>query len=263
MLNEQIAEQLTEYKDESYGDFQWKLMPGVPRETIIGVRTPRLRGYAKHLASAQNSSYMDFFSELPHLFYEENNLHMYLLDYISDYETFIWELNRFLPFIDNWATCDAQSFSMIQAHVGEFYPNVIAYLSDERTYIRRFGIGCLLKYYLENAFSAEHLELAAAAQVNIEEPINHSVNPDAYYVNMMVAWYMATALAVHWDDAIVYLTQHKLSPWVHRKTIQKAIESHRITDEQKRYLKNLRVNSTTHRVSWNVSNHHNKLIDIL
>ena len=221
-----LQTRLFELQDLKYRDFHSKLLPGIDKETIIGIRTPVLRKFAKQFA--QTAEAKEFLGGLPHTYYEENNLHMMLISEIKDYETCLAEVERFLPYINNWATCDLPMPKCFAKHKEALLPVVKQWLASSRTYTVRYGIGVLMNFYLDNDFKPEYIKLVAKVQ------------SEEYYVNMMIAWYLATALAKQWEAAIPYLEQHKLSPWVHRKTIQKAVESYRITDEQKVYLKGLR-----------------------
>ena len=221
-----LQEELFGMQDLKYRDFHSKLMPNVEKEQVIGIRTPVLRKFAKKFARTEDA--VAFLQELPHVYYEENNLHMMLITGIKDYQECLEEVIRFLPYIDNWATCDYPAPKCFAQHKKELLPYIRQWIASDATYTIRYGIGMLMRLYLEEDFSEEYLELVAG------------VRSEEYYVNMMIAWYFATALAKQWDVAIPYIEKHRLSDWVHRKTIQKAIESYRITDEQKRYLRTLR-----------------------
>ncbi len=223
---EEIQKQLFELQDMAYRDFHSRLMPDIDKETVIGIRVPMLRKYAKSIAGTELAE--KFIKELPHRYYEENNLHMMLITGIKDYEKCLSEIERFLPYIDNWATCDLPAPKCFENHKEELLPVIKRWIASSETYIIRYGIGMLMRLYLDADFDPEYLELVAG------------VKSDEYYVNMMIAWYMATALAKQWDAVIPYIEEHRMSDWVHRKTIQKAVESYRITDEQKRYLKGYR-----------------------
>ena len=201
-------------------------MPGIAKETIIGIRTPVLRNFVKEFRKTDEAKL--FLAELPHQYYEENNIHMMLIAQIRDYETCIAEVNRFLPYINNWATCDLPQPKCFGAHKKELLQEVHKWIASNETYTIRYGIGTLMRFYLDDDFDPSYVTLVA--QVRSEE----------YYVNMMIAWYLATALAKQWESVIPYLEQRKLPEWVHRKTIQKAVESYRITPKQKVYLKSLR-----------------------
>ena len=219
--------QLFELQDLKYRDFHSKLLPGIDKEKIIGIRTPQLRKFAKEFAKTEEE--VLFLQELPHTYYEENNLHMMLVSWMKDYGACLKEVRRFLPYIDNWATCDLPLPKCFEKHKTELLPEIQSWIMDTHTYTIRYGIGVLMRLYLDEAFLPEFPELVA--QVRSEE----------YYVNMMIAWYMSTALAKQWETIIPYIEQKKLPEWVHRKTIQKAVESYRITPEQKAYLKTFRL----------------------
>ena len=223
---ENVQADLFAIQDLAYRDFQAKLMPTVNKETVIGVRTPSLRAYAKKFGKTDNVS--AFLEVLPHKYYEENNLHGLLIEQIKAYPSCIAALDRFLPYIDNWATCDMIALRTVKNHLDIFIQEVCRWIASDHPYIVRFGIGMLMRYYLDEQFKPEYPKRVA------------EVKSDEYYVNMMIAWYFATALAKQWDAAVPYIEQHRLSDWVHKKTIQKAVESYRITSEQKEYLKGYR-----------------------
>ena len=201
-------------------------MPETDKETVIGIRTPVLRKFAKEFAGTSEAE--AFLRQLPHRYYEENNLHMMLITGIKDYEKCMEEIQRFLPCIDNWATCDYPAPKCFARHKDQVLEEAKRWISSGETYVIRYGIGMLMRLFLDEDFSSEYLEMTAAVQ------------SQEYYVNMMIAWYFATALAKQWDATVPYIEQHKLSDWVHRKTVQKAVESYRITPEQKEYLKGFR-----------------------
>ncbi len=223
---EEIQKQLFELQDMAYRDFHSRLMPGIDKETIIGIRVPVLRKYAKSIAGTELSE--KFIKELPHRYYEENNLHMMLITRIKDYDRCLLEIERFLPYIDNWATCDFPAPKCFENHKEDLLPVIKRWIASSETYTIRYGIGMLMRLYLDADFDPEYVRIVAEVKSN------------EYYVNMMIAWYMATALAKQWDAVIPYIEEHRMPDWVHRKTIQKAVESYRITDEQKRYLKGYR-----------------------
>ena len=222
----ELQKSLFELQDLKYRDFHAKLLPGIEKEKIIGIRTPILRKFAREFSKTQEAQ--EFLQELPHQYYEESNLHLMLVTQIRDYEKCLDEVKRFLPYIDNWATCDLPLPKCFEKHKDELIVDVKNWIVSKKTYTIRYGIGILLRLYLDEDFKEEYPKLVA------------SVVSDEYYVNMMIAWYFATALAKQWDTVIVYLEERKLPKWVHRKTIQKAIESYRITKEQKEYLRMLR-----------------------
>ena len=222
-----IQQELFALQDLSYRDFHAKLMPTVDKARVIGVRTPKLRAFAKEFGKTEEAK--EFLKVLPHQYYEENNLHGLLIEQIKDYPTLIRELNRFLPCIDNWATCDLLTVRVVKKHLDTFTEEVERWLASDHTYTIRFGIGMLMRYYLEEHFSLEYPEKVA------------KIRSEEYYVNMMRAWYFATALAKQYEAIFSFLEEKRLDAWTHNKTIQKAIESYRITQEQKVYLRTLRI----------------------
>ena len=223
MTNAEIREKLFSLADEDYKAFHSKLMPTVDGNKIIGVRTPVLRSFAKELF--KSADYRDFICDLPHRYYEEDNLHGFLIESIKDFDECVAEINRLLPYIDNWATCDMLRPKCLKKEPGKLIGHIHGWLKSNRTYTVRYGIGCLLSFYLDENFSEEHLRTVA------------EIKSDEYYVNMMIAWYFATALSKQYDSTVRYIEQRCLTEWVHKKTIQKAVESYRISDEVKAYLK--------------------------
>ncbi len=228
MLNiiDNVQKDLMSLQDFGYREFQSKLMPTVNKEKIIGVRTPQLRKYANEFAKTEESKI--FLEKLPHKYYEEDNLHGFLIEKIKDFDTCVEELDRFLPYVDNWATCDMMSPKVLKKNPEKLLESIGKWIQSENTYVVRYAIGCLMKYYLEDYFDLQYLEMAA------------DVKSEEYYIKMMQAWYFATALAKQYDATITFLEEHRLELWVHNKTIQKAVESYRITPEQKMYLKTLK-----------------------
>lgn len=222
----ELQKQLFAMQDLKYKEFHSKLLPGIEQESVIGIRTPMLRKFAKEYRKSEAAK--AFLQELPHRYYEENNLHMMMITEEKDYQMRLKQVKEFLPYINNWATCDLPLPKCFAKHKQELLSEIKQWLTSNETYIVRYGIGVLMRLYLDEDFKLEYLEWVSA------------VRSEEYYVNMMIAWYFATALAKQWDDAIIYLEKKKLSEWVHRKTIQKAIESYRITSEQKQYLRSLR-----------------------
>lgn len=218
---------INEYKDEEYGDFQAKLTPGIPRDLFIGVRVPNLRKLAKSYMKDSDSQV--FLEELPHKYYDENMLHGLLLSEIKDYEECVAKVDEFLPHVDNWAVCDIMSPKVFKKHKSELINTIREWSASSHTYTCRFGMEMLMSHFLDQDFLPEYLEIPA------------SVISDEYYVNMMIAWFFATALAKQWDATIPYIEDRRLEKWVHNKTIQKSIESFRITPEQKDYLRGLKI----------------------
>ena len=221
----EIQAHLFAMQDEGYRAFQCRLMPTVDAETVIGVRTPQLRKYAKTIANSSVAK--PFLQTLPHRYYEENNLHAFLIEEIKEFDTCVEALNTFLPYVDNWATCDSMNPKILGKHKAELLAVIENWLSSLDTYTVRFGIKLLMTWFLDADFLPEYLQKVA------------SVNSEEYYVKMMISWYFATALAKQYEVTLPYLEEHRLSPWIHAKTIQKAIESYRLTKEQKLYLKTL------------------------
>lgn len=222
----EIREELYKLQDTEYGDFQSKLTPGIPRERFIGVRMPELRKLAKAYAKEKEAA--AFLKELPHFYYEENLLHGLLIAGIKDFRTCMEAIEAFLPYVDNWAVCDGISPKVFAKPKQELLAKIKEWSSSKHVYTCRFGIGMLMRHFLEGDFLPEYLEIPA------------DVCSEEYYVNMMLAWFFATALAKQWESTIPYLEQHRLGVWVHNKTIQKAVESFRITKEQKAYLRTLK-----------------------
>ena len=221
-----IKKKLFRLQDVCYGDFHSKLMPNIAREKIIGIRVPVLRRFVKDLSEAEKE---DFLQQLPHNYYEENNLHGLIIMESKDYGSCIGELERFLSYIDNWATCDMLRPKILSKHLPELLEKIYQWLASEDTYIVRLAIGFLMSFYLDDgAYQREYL--AKVAEVSSKE----------YYVRMMVAWYFATALAKQYQDALPYMQKGRMEEWTRRKAIQKALESRRVSPEHKEYLRSLR-----------------------
>ncbi len=227
MTQKEIQQKLFLMQDLTYKEFQEKLIPTVPKELVIGVRTPQLRSFAKDLRESPKRD--DFLSSLPHKYYEEKNLHSIVIGLEKDYETCIEEINRYLPHIDNWATCDMLRPKCFSEHKADLLSQIDEWLISKHTYTIRFAIEMLMIHYLEDEFDVQYLEKVSL------------VYQTDYYVKMMIAWFFATALSKQWEKTIIYLEQNILEKWIHNKTIQKAIESRCITEEQKQYLRKLRV----------------------
>lgn len=222
-----FQERLFGLQDLAYRDFQAKLIPTVDPETVIGVRTPVLRKLARELAKCEDIQ--PFLDALPHRYFDENNLHAFLIELCRDFDRTVALLDAFLPYVDNWATCDLCSPKVFAKHLPELLTHIERWTASSETYTIRFGLGMLMRYYLDDAFQTSYLDLAV------------SLRSEEYYVNMMIAWYFATALAKQYDATLPYLEQRRLEPWTHNKAIQKAIESRRLTPEQKGYLKSLKI----------------------
>lgn len=225
-IREEIPERLFALQDLKYKDFQCKLMPTVSPDTVIGVRTPELRKLAAEFAAREEIG--DFLHDLPHAYYDEMNLHGFILCRMKDYKQTVEALDAFLPYVDNWATCDLLRPKCFSRHKPELLTDIRRWMDSDRTYTIRFGLEMLMTFFLDDDFRPEYLEWAAA------------IRSEEYYVNMMIAWFFATALAKQYNAALPYIQQHCLDTWTHNKAIQKAVESYRITDAQKEYLKTLK-----------------------
>ena len=222
-----IKEELFALQDISYADFQAKLTPNIPRELFIGVRVPDLRKLAKKVAEEPETS--KFLKNLPHKYYDENMLQGLLISEIKDYDACIVAVDEFLPYVDNWAVCDIMSPKIFKKNKKALLEKIKEWSASEKTYTCRFGIEMLMSHFLDDDFKAEYLEIAL------------SVNSEDYYVQVMVAWFFATALAKEWDATVKYIEDHRLDRWTHNKAIQKARESSRITPKEKEYLKSFKV----------------------
>ncbi len=222
----EIQKELFRMQDEKYRDFQGGLIPSEDDKKMIGVRTPELRAYAKKLSKREDIGV--FLDDLPHTYFDENQLHAFIISEMRDYEQCLSEVRRFLPYVDNWATCDQMSPKVFKKHRMELLEAIREWIASTETYTIRFGIKMLMTHFLDDDFSTEYPDMVAG------------VRSEEYYVNMMIAWYFATALAKQWDAIIPYIEKNRLDTWTHNKTIQKAVESYRITSEQKDYLKGLK-----------------------
>lgn len=218
-----IKDELFKLKDTEYREFHARLVPNLDKEAIIGVRLPQLRALAKKIKPQS----AEFFKELPHKYYEENTLHAILVSEISDFDECVKKLNEFLPYVDNWATCDSMRPKSFKKNRKKLILQIENWLKSSHTYTVRFAVGMLMTHFLDEDFAEKYLERVSL------------IKSDEYYINMMLAWYFATALAKQWEAAIPFLEKNRLPKWVHNKAIQKARESYRITQEQKEYLKNL------------------------
>ena len=222
-----IREKLFALRDEKYKNFQGALIPTVPSERMIGVRTPLLRALAKEISDTEEAA--AFLADLPHRYFDEDQLHAFLISRIKDFDRCLAELIRFLPFVDNWATCDQMNPVAFRKNPERLLPLVREWLADERTYVLRFAIKVLMDHFLGDRFDPDYLMWVAA------------VRSDEYYVDMMVAWYFATALAKRYEETIPYLEEGRLPSETTRKAIRKALESYRITPDRKEFIKRLKV----------------------
>ena len=225
MIPDDIRQKLLEMQDPDYREFLIKLIPSVIPGRVIGIRTPELRKLAKEILKMEDLS--DFLNDLPHTFFEENQLHAFVISGMKDYDACMSALERFLPYVDNWATCDQMSPKVFKKHKSELMEHIKRWIASDECYTVRFGIGMLMEHYLDDVFDPAYPEMAAA------------VVSEEYYVRMMIAWYFATALAKQYDAVIPFIEKKQLDVWTHNKTIRKAIESYRIDPEKKTYLRSL------------------------
>src|SRR5574344_237341 len=221
-----IQQQLCTMQDKTYQAFQSRLMPTIAPDKIIGIRTPALRAFAKQIAGTPEAQ--QFLQHLPHVYYEENNLHAFLVSEIKEFNTAVKAVDAFLPFVDNWATCDSFKPRAFKKNIPVLYTKCKEGIVSEKTYTVRFGIEMIMNHFLDEHFTEESMRLVSR------------IRSDEYYVNMMIAWYFSTALAKQYKSAVIYLEKNRLDLWTHNKTIQKAIESFRVTDKHKSYLQSLK-----------------------
>ncbi len=222
-----IRARLFAMQDLKYRDFTSKLAPTLEKERVIGVRTPELRKYAAELSKTEDAA--AFMAMLPHIYQEENNLHAFLIERIADYDACVAALNAFLPYVDNWATCDSMSPKCLKKQLPRLSGEIRRWMDSEQTYTVRFGMGMLMRHFLDDAFDPAYLDWVAA------------LRSEEYYINMMIAWFFATALAKQWDATLPYIESRRLDPWVHNKAIQKAIESFRIPEDRKILLRGQKI----------------------
>ena len=227
MKRNEIVKELFRLRDENYAALQAKILPTVAPDRIIGVRTPALRAFAKELS--KDADIRDFLTALPHGYFDEDQLHAFVISLEKDFDRCIAETEAFLPFMDNWATCDQLSPKAFKKDPDKLLPYIREWIGSDKTYTVRFAIGMLMQHFLDERFRTEYADMVAA------------VRSEEYYINMMTAWYFATALAKQYEKILPYLEEKRLDDWTHNKAIQKSVESFRITAEQKAYLKTLKV----------------------
>ena len=229
MKKTDLYEKLKSCQDLKYRDMQIKIIPSVDPETIIGVRTPELKSMAKEIY--KSGDYKDFLKELPHEYFEENQLHAFIISGIKGLNECMEEVETFIPYIDNWATCDQLSPKVFKKNRKELLKHIKKWIKARKTYTVRFGVGMLMEHFLDEDFAPEYPEMVS------------KLRSEEYYINMMIAWYFATAMAKQYEQVIPYIEEKRLDTWTHNKTIQKCVESNRITDEKKAYLKTLKIQS--------------------
>jgi len=222
-----LHKKLYELQDLKYRDMQIKIIPNIDPESVIGVRTPELKAIAKEMLKA--GDYMAFLGKLPHKYFEENQLHAFIISGIKDMDVCMEELEKFLPYVDNWATCDQMSPKIFKKHREILLIHIKKWITSGKTYSVRFGVGMLMEHFLDEDYDSKYPEMVA------------KLRSKEYYVNMMIAWYFATALAKQYESILPYIEEKRLDDWTHNKAIQKSVESRRITEEQKTYLKSLKV----------------------
>ncbi len=225
-MEKTVYERLASCANEAYREFQSNLVPNIPKETILGVKTPDMRRIAKEIRGTEEAE--TFLTELPHQYYEENLVHFFLIAMIRDFDGCVKAVETFLPYVDCWPVCDQSTPKVFTKNHEKLLPPVRKWIASEHVYTARFGIRMLMNEFLGEDFKPEYLEWVAA------------VRGEDYYIRMMVAWYFATALAKRYDESIVFMEERRLEPWTHKKAIQKAVESFRVSDEHKEYLKSLR-----------------------
>ncbi len=226
-MTEKIRQHLFAMQDIKYKEFHGKLMPTIDPDTIIGVRIPMLRKYAKELLKSNETE--EFIRDLPHQYYDENNLHGYIIEQTKDFHECVGQIEAFLPYVDNWATCDTMAPKVFKKHKQELLPYIEKWICSEEPYTVRFAVNMLMRFFLDDDFDTRYLDMAAGVQT------------EEYYVKMVIAWYFATALAKQYESTIPYMEKQVLEKWTHNKSIQKARESYRITEDQKEYLKPLKI----------------------
>lgn len=227
MIKEDIYRELTALADEKYKQMQIKIIPTLDPDAIIGVRTPELRKLAGRISKREDMD--DFLDDLPHAHFDEDQLHAFVISGMKDYEKCLARLEEFLPYVNNWATCDQMSPKVFKKHKEDLLTHIEEWIASDDTYTIRFGIGMLMEHFLDDDFDIRYPEMVA------------SIRSEEYYVNMMIAWYFATALAKQYDKVLPFIEKRKLDSWTHNKAIQKSVESYRITPEQKSYLKTLKI----------------------
>ena len=227
---QEITTQLFIMQDNEYKEFHGRLMPTVNPDTILGIRVPILRKFCNQLSkSLSKEKLLEFMNELPHKYYEENNIHAFLIEKIKDFDECIVALEKFLPFVDNWATCDMMNPKILKKNTQQLFCKIKEWITSPHVYTIRYGIGMLMRYFLDDNFKTEYLDMVAA------------VKSDEYYVNMMKAWFFATALAKQYEATLPYIKEKRLDNWSHNKAIQKSIESFRVPKEHKEELRRYKI----------------------
>lgn len=230
---EEITKKLFSLQDEKYRDFQIKLVPGITKEQMIGIRTPDLRALAKEI-SANPDTASAFLQELPHKYFEENLIHFFIVALIKDFDECISQVEKFLPYVDCWPVCDQASPKVFKKNHEKLLSLVKNWISSDHIYTSRYGMRILMNEFLGEDFKTEYADLVVSR-------MSRKGETEDYYLKMMAAWYFATALAKNWEQVLPFIEERRLDPWTHNKAIQKALESFRVTDEHKEYLRKLKV----------------------
>lgn len=243
MTPAELVKRLLAEQDLKYRDFHASLLPNIDKKSIIGVRVPVMRKIAKEFVTSATPVELDkFLNKLPHKYFEENQVHLFVVERIKDRAECLHRIERFLPYINNWAVCDGKSPKALLKDESHFLERIQAWLKSSEPYTVRFGVNMLMNFFLDARFDVRHLKWIAAIDENLFDDAGRAECPtDRYYVQMVIAWYFATALAKQWDATFPYIKGRKLSPWIHNKSIQKACESYRITDTQKQTLRKLKL----------------------
>ena len=243
MTHAELLKRLQAEQDLKYRDFHASLLPNIDKKTIIGVRVPTMRKIAKEFAAADVAKFLD---KLPHKYFEENQVHLFVVERIKDADECLYRIEQFLPYIDNWAVCDGKSPKALLKDEKRFVSCIEKWLKSREPYTVRFGVNMLMTFFLDARFDKKFLKWVAAIDENLFDDSDTGCADgkvratERYYVQMVIAWYFATALAKQWDATFPYIKGRKLSPWIHAKSIQKACESYRITDAQKAILRRLK-----------------------
>ena len=230
---EEITRKLFSLQDEKYRDFQIKLVPGITKEQMIGIRTPDLRALAKEIAATSETA-SAFLQELPHKYFEENLIHFFIVALIKDFDECISQVEKFLPYVDCWPVCDQASPKVFKKNHEKLLSLVKNWISSYHIYTSRYGMRILMNEFLGEDFKTEYADLVVSR-------MSRKGEAEDYYLKMMAAWYFATALAKNWDQVLPFIEKRRLDPWTHNKAIQKALESFRVSDEHKEYLRKLKV----------------------
>ncbi len=241
-----ILDKLNKMQDKKFGEFQAKLIPTIDKKTIIGIRTPELKAFAKEMLKGSQSfaptngltnDVVKFLDELPHKYFDENQLHAFILSEMKDFDICIKRVNQFLPYVNNWATCDQLSPKCFKKNKEVLLKHISKWIKSKKAYVIRFAIEMLMSHFLDEDFDEKYLKMVADVKFGARVTRPYDIDPDKYYVEMMRAWYFATALAKQYAATLPYIKNQRLNTWTHNKAIQKACESFRVSDANKKALK--------------------------